>query len=273
MVYIASSLRKINDEKIENYTDYEQYISNFFDVQESIRTHDSRIALKNNVERLIKSNSIRESNEKLSQDEKYILALSDVKSLGRTESESNVEQTGEQDFDNTTALIKKLLLSVDDFTSEESRETAIRIATDLDTRIYHEKNKKSANSQYLETWFLQNSLKFGLSKETIKRYEDDIRSGTTYIASRPMIARLSDSERNEYFYSLFRNKLAMSHYLKDTAEAIDDSMKKSIRGNNMFIHYNIPQFKELADGDVYERMKQLNNGKISKISLIILIVQ
>ena len=261
MVYLASSLRKINDEKIENYTDYEQYISNFFDVQESIRTNDSRIALKNNVERLIKSNSIRESNEKLSQDEKYILALSDVKSLGRTESESNVEQTGEQDFDNTTALIKKLLLSVDDFTSEESRETAIRIATDLDTRIYHEKNKKSANSQYLETWFLQNSLKFGLSKETIKRYEDDIRSGTTYIASRPMIARLSDSERNEYFYSLFRNKLAMSHYLKDTAEAIDDSMKKSIRGSNMFIYYNIPKFNELADGDVYEQMKKLNNGK------------
>ena len=261
MVYLATSLRKITDHKPEHYDEYKQYISNFFDVQETLRTNGSRIALKKSTEKLIKSNILASEDSELSIDEKYFSSVADVKCLGRTTEQVTVTKTGDQNFDELTELIKDLLISKDNFGTDETREKAIEVATSLDTRIYHQKNKKAANAQYLETWFLQNSSRFNLTPETRKRYEDDIKSGETYIASRPMIATLGDSERNEYFYSLFRNRLSSSHYFVDTAEVIDDKLKKSVRGTNMFVYYNIPEFEENADGDIYKQIKKQNLDK------------
>lgn len=273
IIYLASSLRKITNYKVDKLDEYHNYILNYFDIQESIRTNSSRTAVKNNVERLIKSNVIRDKETEISADEKYFSAVADVKCLGRTEKQVSVTETGDYDFDNLTNLTKDLLVSSDNFNSDETRDNAINIATRLDTSIYREKNRKAANTQYLEAWFLQNKIRFKLSPEVRKKYEDDINSGETYIASRPTIANLDDAQRNEYFYSLFKNRLTMSHFFIDTAESIDDEIKKSIRDTNMFVYYNIPEFEEVSDGDIYEQLKKQNSNRDIYNSFILIFAQ
>lgn len=260
MVYLASSMRKINDRKVELYDEYKNYISTFFDAQEALRTNSSRVAVRNVADKLAQSNVLNENKADFSLDEKYFLSAADVKCLGRTETQNSVIKTGDSEFDELTELIKDLLVSKDNFSTDETREDAIRVATSLDVKIYKEKNKKGANTQYLETWFVQNTNKFNLSPETRKKYEGDLKS-ETLIASRPMIAIMDDSERNEYFYNLFRNRLATAHFFVDTASVVDDNLKKSVRGSNMFVYYNLPEFKESADGDIYENIKKQNLGR------------
>ena len=273
MVYLAASLRTVKDRKIDYADEYQQYVNNFFAVQENLRSNATRISLKNSTDRLVDSNVIKGTETEDSIEEKYFKAVSDVKCLGRTNEQNSVQQTGDVEFDSLTSLIKDLLVSPDNFSTDETREKGLEIATALDSRIYHKKNKKAANSQYLETWFLQNNKRFDLSAATRKRYEDDIKSGETYIASRPMIAVLNDSERNEYYYSLFKNRLASSHFFVDTADVIENSMKRSVRDSNMFVYYNLPDLEETSDGEIYERIVKKNDGHEIKNSFIFIFNQ
>ena len=264
IIYFATSIRK-TEEKVPNEEAYSTYISNYFDVQENIRTNASRLELMNSTEKLIKSNILRPQGNDYSEDEKYLLATADIKLLGRTSDQIEVHQTGDREFDNLTYLIKQLLVSHDEFSSDESREMALRVAAELDTKIYHKQNVKDANSQYLLTWFLQNQNLFGLSPEKITQYTKYLEDGECYIASRPAIVSMGDSQRNEYFYNLFRNRLSMADYFVDTAGKIDDDLWKSKRGNNLFAYYKLPQFKELVDGEVNaeieKQMKNINKDK------------
>ncbi|MCQ2604387.1 MAG: DUF4230 domain-containing protein [Spirochaetia bacterium] len=272
MVYFATSVRKVS-KNIEYSKEYQEYISNYFDVQENIRTNASRLELKNNIERLINNNIINTSNER-TVDEKYFLAISDIKNLGRTTDQLDVTLTADQEFNSFTELIKQLLVSTDSFSTEETREKALKTTAKLDTKIYHETSKLSANSQYLLTWFIQKQLILGLDKDQIKRYEDDLDSGNALIPSRPHIMNLTDAARNEYFYDLFRNRFSAAQYFRDTSIKIDDNLKKSVRDNNsMFVYYKIPKFKELADGDIYEALQKQNNGQPIENSFILIFTQ
>ena len=264
IIYFATSIRK-NEEKVENEEAYKTYISNYFAVQENIRTNASRLETKNSVDRLIKSNIIRMQEDDYSEDEKYLLATADIKLLGRTSNSIKVHQTNDSEFDDLTNLIKNLLVEKDYFRTDESRESALKIAAELDTKIYNKQNSKAANTQYLLSWFLDNPSSFELKPENIIQYTNDLQDGDCYVASRPLIVSLSDSERNKYFLNLFKNRLSMADYFVDTAGRTDDDLTSSPRGNNLFAYYKIPKFKEMVDGDVNEvlekRMKQLNKDK------------
>lgn len=260
MIYIAASLRKIKNQKIKHFEEYKAYIDNFFAAQENIRNNDSRIELLNNVNRLVKSNVLQKEKEN-TQEEKYLLAAADLKAMGRTEGNVSVAETSDEDFDSIASLVKDLFVSSSKFATNEGREKALDIVANLDAKIYRETNKKGANTQYLLAYFLQNAIKFNLNNEDKKKYEEDIRSGETLIVSRPIIARIGDSERNEYFYNIFKNHLETSHFFVDTAEAIDEKLKKSVRGTNMFVYYNLPEFGEFSDGDIYNQIKKQNNEK------------
>lgn len=272
MIYLASSLRKIETKKTPNYEPYKNYVAKFFDLQESLRTNESRIAVKRNTENLLKAR-LSPVQDSLTQDEKYLTAVSDVKGLGRNKVHENIQKTDDAEFDEITTLIESLLVDPESFKDDEKRENAIETAIDLDTRIYHDKNKKAANVQYLETWFLQNKNLFSLDSKTREKYLDDLQSGEIYIASRPIIARLSDAERNEYFYNLFRNRLSHSHYFADTADSIDRDLKKSVRGSNMFAYFDLPEGEEFSDGEIYEKLKKQNGGHEIENSFILVFNQ
>ena len=272
IIYLSSSIRKTL-EKVPHEEEYRNYISNYFDAQENIRTNASRLELKNTTNKLIESNILRPTGNDCSQDEKYLLATTDVKLLGRTTDQVDVRKTGDREFDNLTDLIRQLLVSRDEFSSDESRERALEIASELDSKIYHKQNLKAANSQYLLTWFLQSQNLFNLSPEKINQYKTDLQYGDTYIASRPLIVSMSDTERNKYFFSLFRNRLSMADYFVDTAGKIDDDIKHSQRGNSLFAYYKIPKFKEMSDGDVYDKLVKLNRGHAINNSFIFVFSQ
>lgn len=262
MIYLASSLRKITDYHVENIDAYREYVSNYFYAQESIRNNESRVEIRNKTDRLVNSNSLRTSENEYNLEEKYFLAVADEKCLGRTKEQITVYQTGDTQFDNITGLIKDLLLLVssESFATEEARKKAVDIASDIDFQFYRKNNKKAANTQYLETWFLQNAQQFKLSEQERKMFEEDIKTGDAYIASRPLIVSMDDTERNNYFYNLFRNRLASSQFFVDTAGVIEDDIKYSPRDTNMFVYYKIPQFEKQADGDILERLKKENGG-------------
>ena len=272
MIYIASSLRKIDGYHVESIEEYRNYISNFFYAQESIRNNESITDIKNSTSRLVKSNILKKSENEYNLEEKYLLAVADEKCL-RTKERKTVYKTGDTQFDNITGLINDLLISIDSFSTEDSRKKAVEMATSLDFQFYRKNNKKAANTQYLITWFLQNTQQFNLSEEEKNRFENEMKTGAAYIASRPLIVSMDDTERNNYFYSLFKNRLASSHFFVDTAGVIDDDIKCSSRGSNMFVYYKIPEFNEQADGDVLERLKKENGGHDINNSFILIFNQ
>ena len=272
MVYLASSMRKIGDRKVDIADEYEEYVDKYFDVQEALRANKDRHEIDIAMRQLINSNVIRQSESELTSEEKYVKAVSDVKNLGRTAENSAVSPTDDADFNEITQLAAKLIVSPDTFNSDSAREEGIEVATKLDTRIQKNEYVQLALSQYLKAWFLQNTARFSLSENDRKKYESELMHNS-YIASRPLIATMGDSERNEYYYKLFRNRLGGSSRYVDTASVIDDVMKKSVRGSNMFVYFNIPQFEEVADGDIYDRMMKINNGKEITNSFILVFNQ
>ena len=257
MVYLATSMRKIITRKVEKYDEYRTYIENYFTVQEDIRNNNNGINIRNNTRKLIESNLKQDNNVDYSNDEKFFLALSEIKNIFRTENQTSITQTGESFFDTLTELIRKLSVAKNNFNDENVREEALEATTALDSKIYRENNTQSANTQYLLTYFLQKKEDFKISNEQYKQYEDDMKSGNIYVASRPMIINLSDSDRNEYFYNLFRSNLALSHLSGDTANSVDERLEKSIRDSVMFVYYDIPTDKKKSDGDILERIKNV----------------
>ena len=81
------------------------------------------------------------------------------------------------------------------------------------------------------------------------------------IASRPLIALKTDSERNEYFYHLFRNRLSMSHFFADTSFKIDDVLTFSPRQNLAFAYFKLPPETKLTDSEVLEQLTKINGGR------------
>ena len=263
MVYLAASMRKITTRKVEKYDEYRTYIENYFTVQEDIRNNNSRINIGNDTKKLIASNIKQDENVDYSNDEKFFLALSDIRNIFRNENQTSITQTGDNFFDSLTELIRKLSVSKNNFNDSNVRKEAIETTTALDSKIYRESYKQSANTQYLLTYFLQKKDDFNISNEQYKEYEDDIKDGNVYVASRPMIATLSDSERNNYFYNLFRSNLALSHTIVDTANRIDDILEKSVidRDSIMFLYFNVPDDKKLTDVDLIKQIKKQNGEK------------
>ncbi len=272
MVYLASSIRKIQDKEVEHADEYENYIDKYFTVQEALRKNEDRMILDTDVKQLLAANTIRESGVEATADEKYAKAVSDAKYLGRTEDDKTVYLTDDNEFNEITRLTAQLFTSQKAFNTDVGREKAISTAINLDNRIQKNEYVKLALDQYLKTWFLQNSTRFSLSKRDIQKYSDELKNNS-FIASRPTIARLSDSERNEYYYKLFRNRLSGSSKYIDTAATIDNVMKKSVRGDNMFVYFNMPKFSEVADGDIYERMEKINNNHDINNSFILVFNQ
>lgn len=253
MVYLASSTRKI-PEKIDFSQEYRKYTENFFDAAESLRNNEDRNTISLKTERLIKSNI----SEELTSDEKLFQAVCDVKNLGRKETAS-IQKTDDSELNEINDLILQLKISPEKYSDEKIREASIETATKLNDKIQKSDNVNLALHQFLENWFLQNTSRFSLSDESRKRYEDDLNSGEIVIASRPLIATKSDSERNKYFFNLFRNRLSMSHFYVDTASRINESLKLSVRGNISIARFNIPEFEEMSDGEIMEKLKKMNN--------------
>lgn len=269
MIYIATSLRKITDYKVEKSDEYYEYISNYFNIQENFRNNDSPLVLENNIEKLCESNTVKKD-DSYSSDEKYFLAFSDIKNISK--SQNIVMQTDDIEFNKLTSLIKDLCISSDMFMSKEYRDSIIKILQALDTKVKKE-NKESYNLQYLLTWFLQNKDVFNFTDTEILEYKRYIEDG--FIASRPYIIDLDDRARNKYFYNLFANKLKNSQYFVDTAMSIENDFPFSEKEDNnlLFAYYKIPEEKKPSDGDIYDWIKKQNCNKDITNSFILVFRQ
>lgn len=269
MIYIATSLRKITDYKVEKSDEYYEYISNYFNIQENFRNNDSPLVLENNIEKLCESNTVKKD-DSYSSDEKYFLAFSDIKNISK--SQNIVMQTDDIEFNKLTSLIKDLCISSDMFMSKEYRDSIIKIVQALDTKVKKE-NKESYNLQYLLTWFLQNKDVFNFTDTEILEYKRYIEDG--FIASRPYIIDLDDRARNKYFYNLFANKLKNSQYFVDTAMSIENDFPFSEKEDNnlLFAYYKIPEEKKPSDGDIYDWIKKQNCNKDITNSFILVFRQ
>lgn len=286
MVYLASSIRTIWDRKIERADEYRKYVENYFAASLALRDNKDRNTIKVASDNLVKSNILRIENEtataetmpNYTQDEKYFLAVADVKNLGRKDADRTVTITGDGEFDETNNLISQLYFAENDagniFVSDEARENAITTASELDMRIQKSDNVNLGLQQYLIAYFLKNSAKFGLTSTKQNKYMDDMKNGNITIASPSLIAALSDTERNEYFYKMFCNRLSMSHFYKDTARKIDDQLKNSERSDGlMFAYFNIPEFKKMTDGDVLTQIKARNGDKEIRNAFVLVFTQ
>lgn len=271
MIYLASSIRRL-ERNVELSDEYENYIDKYFLLQEDLRKNEDRREIDFAMNQLVKANTVRGADIEMTSTEKYVKAVSDTKNLGRTEKNDSVCLTDDSDFNEITKLATQVIVSKDSFNTSRERESAIDTALKLDMKIFRKENMKLYLDQYLKMWFLQNNKRFELSERDKKNYEDELKTNS-FIASRPLIVSMSDSERNDYYYKLFRNRLSTSSKYVDTAYTIDDSMKQSVRGNNMFVYFNLPPFNEVADGDIYERMKKLNNDKEITNSFILVFNQ
>lgn len=268
MIYIATSLRKISDYKVEKADAYYEYISNYFNIQENIRNNDSSLILGNNIEKLCKSNIIK-TDGNYSRDEKYFLAFNDIKNISP---QSSILQTDNVDFDQIALLIRDLTLSSDIFMVKSYRDKAIKTVQEIDTKV-KKGNKESYNLQYLLTWFLQKKEEFNFSDTETLEYQSYMKDG--FIASRPYIIDLDDGERNKYFYNLFANKLKTSQYFVDTAMTIEADFPFSERRENnlLFAYYKIPENQKPNDGDIYDLLKKQNCNKDISNSFILVFKQ
>lgn len=260
MIYFASSLRKVTDRKIERQAEYQAYIEKFYDAAQSLRSNESAAVFSQKVGRLLESSA--SSGTEMTADEKMLKSVCDIRMLSGAENSSEVAvcQTGDEELDRINLLFRGLKVGKDSFMTEESRENALQASLELSGRIKKSQRVSLALNQYLESWFLQNAGNFSLSSESRQRYEEDLNSSSIIIASRPLIALKTDAQRNEYYFNLFRNRLAMSHFFSDTAQRIDDVLKISVRQNLSFAYFNIPQAVSMSDNDVYEKLVAMNGG-------------
>lgn len=268
MVYLACSVRPIEDRKVDFVQEYHTYIENFFDAAESVRNNDDRNILSAKTENLLNSKISAE----LTGEEKILKAVCDLKNLGRNDYNS-VQKTGDEDLDSVSDLIESLKVSRERFSDEGVRERSIETASRLNEKIRKGEGVNLALHQYLESFFLQNSDRFSIPPEIQRKYEEDLSSGKPLIASRPLISGLTDAQRNRYFFELFRNRLSMSHRFVDTAERISDSLKFSERGNLAFAYFNIPALEEMSDGEVLERIRRKNGGREIDNAFVLLFCQ
>ncbi|MBQ3670106.1 MAG: DUF4230 domain-containing protein [Treponema sp.] len=259
MVYFASSLRKVSDRKIDAQSEYQSYTAHFFDVAESIRTNDSPRAFDAKVKSLLDTRL--DTAGELTAEEKLISALRDEKSLERHSGSQSICRTEDTELNEINGLVLELKGNPEHFRTEEKREAAIRTATELSEKIRKNDHVNLALHQYLENYFLQNAARFGISEESRRQYEADLNASDIVIASRPLIALKTDSERNEYFYHLFRNRLSMSHFFADTSFKIDDVLTFSPRQNLAFAYFKLPPETKPTDSEVLEQLTKMNGGR------------
>ncbi len=274
LVYLATSLREPEDDRKRN-EEYEKYIDAFYKVQKAINSTESNLdEIPTLAEDLLRKNT--RTKDKLSQEEKYIKALRQIKDL-RWKSTNKIIATEDSDFDNLTELMFELFDAGTDFNTKEGREKSIDKAIRIDNNAklkynYVELTSAFKTARYLKQYFLQKQTMLGLDETETKKYIDALKSGNV-IASRPVIAQLNDKKRNDFFYHLFESRLENARYSYDTGEKIEIS--KEERGDIMFACYHIPENKcqDLTGGDINERLTKINNGHEISNAFILLFSQ
>ena len=254
MVYLASSIHPITNEKVNGAEEYKTYTTNYYKAARNLRDEfkEKRTRFELGVENLIKSNTLEDEGQ-LTQDEKYFAAFSDIEMFGRTEANNDILKTNNKSIDEKAALFLNLKTSIG-FESVEEREAFLRKADSFEDSIVGE---------YLRAYFIQNLLKFNIKDDEKNKFLGDLKTGTK-IASRILLSELSDSERNEYFRNIFKTRFSESLSYKDTALSYGDNEQISyIPGDNLlFYYYDLPDFSDHhTDGEIYARIKKMNNDK------------
>ncbi len=257
MVYLAASIRTITDEKIEYANEYKIYTTKFYEASKNLRDEfkerTTRTAL--GVDSLINAN-ILESKGTLTQEERYFTAFSNIEMLELGEKNIDIIATGTKSIDDKITLYKTLN-DASEFETEEKRNSYIKKADNPD--IF----KDSIIGEYLRAYFIQNLLRFDIKEEEKNLYIQEMKKGSK-LASRMIIAEMNDSERNEYFASIFGKRLYDSVISKDTAAKVTDmvTISSSIGDNIMFCYYDLPEFSDSEiDGKIYEKIKGMNNNQ------------
>ena len=252
MVYLATSIRPITDEKIDFVEEYKTYTSNYYEASRNLRDEfkEKRTRFELGVDNLINSNILEEDGN-LTQEEKYFAAFSDIEMFGRDEKNNDIILTGSKLIDEKISLYKSLR-AADDFNTIEKRDYYVKQADSFSDSIVGE---------YLRAYFIQNLLKYNIQEDEKAKFINDMNNGTK-IASRILIAEKDDTQRNEYFRNIFRTRYSESLAEKDTASKISDKEESSTRlGDNLlFYYYDLPELSDHhTDGEIYARMKKMNN--------------
>ena len=253
MVYLATSIRPITDEKTDFVEEYKTYTSNYYEASRNLRDEfkEKRTRFELGVDKLINSNILEEDGN-LTQEEKYFAAFSDIEMFGRDEKNNDIILTGSKPIDEKISLYKSLR-AADDFNTVEKRDYYVKQADSFSDSIVGE---------YLRAYFIQNILKYNIQEDEKAKFVNDMNNGTK-IASRILIAEKDDTQRNEYFRNIFRTRFSESLAEKDTTSKISDKEESSTRlGDNLlFYYYDLPELSDHhTDGEIYERMKKMNNN-------------
>lgn len=257
MVYLASSIRTITDEKIEYANEYKTYTTKFYEASRNLRDEfkerTTRAAIW--VDSLINAN-ILENNGALTKEEKYFTAFSNIEKMELGEKNIEIIETGTKSIDDKIALYKTLY-DASDFDTIEKRKSYINKADNKE--IFED----SIIGEYLRAYFIQNLLRFNIKEEEKNFYIQEMKKGSK-LASRIIIAEMNDSERNEYFANIFGKRLFDSTISKDTAAKVSDMIttSSSVGDNLMFCYYDLPDFSDSKiDGKIYEQILKMNNNQ------------
>ncbi len=252
VIYLASSLHAIGDRRIERSGEYQAYIESYRDASRLIRDAADAYALDGAVSRLLPLDVLA-ADGKRTRDELYIQAVADL--LNRRNA---VSPTGDAYFDSVGELYLALYSPDTDFSQKDTRDKLLRTMSTLNSKIAKESHTDLYLPSYLRGWFVQNQKKFGIDRGAAAEYVAGIRD----IVSRDAIVDMSDAERNEYYYTLFLNKIKNSRLYVDTADKAEDLLKKSVHGETMFVYFDIPTASRmLVDGEVEERLRAINGGR------------
>lgn len=257
MVYLASSIRTITDEKIEYANEYKTYTTKFYEASRNLRDEfkerTTRAAIL--VDSLINANILK-NNGALTKEEKYFTAFSNIEKMELGEKNIEIIETGTKSIDDKIALYKTLY-DASDFDTIEKRKSYINKADNKE--IFED----SIIGEYLRAYFIQNLLRFNIKEEEKNFYIQEMKKGSK-LASRIIIAEMNDSERNEYFANIFGKRLFDSAISKDTAAKVSDMIttSSSVGDNLMFCYYDLPDFSDSKiDGKIYEQILKMNNNQ------------